>query len=103
MCRSRKLLEIFRLVVRDVNANQGKHLTAEKKDILNRIDTLNNKLSKARGLLLTDGVDLADCRIMKSQIEEEITREEAKLSVVTVSVRNIEQLLDNAGNALEKP
>lgn len=97
-----ELLEIFKIIVRDVNANQGKHLSAEKKNVLSKIDGLNIKLSKARELLLTEGIEPSDYKIIKSQIEEEINKEELKLSEVAVSVKNIERVLLNAGNALEK-
>lgn len=97
-----EILEIFKMVVRDVNADQNKYLTAEKKAILSKIDALNNKLSKARELLLTTSIDPSDYKVMKGQIDLEITKEEAKLSSVAISVKNIEKTLESACNALEK-
>ncbi|TKT93346.1 recombinase family protein [Dyadobacter frigoris] len=95
--------ELFKLVVNKAFKGQTKHSQTEKKHVLDQIDALNNKLGKARELLLTCDIDPKDYRTMKSEIEEKLVRLEANLTEMTTSVNspvNLEKMLDRAVNAL---
>ena len=95
--------ELFKLVVSKAFKGQTKNSQSEKKDVLNQIDLLNNKLSKARTLLLTSDIDPKDYRTMKTEIEEKLVRFEARLTEMTTSVSspvNLEKILDKAVHAL---
>lgn len=96
------ILEVYKEVVREVNASQSKQLGAERKQMLNKMEDLNKQFHKARELLLTGAIEPEDYKEMKTDIEGKITRKEARLSLSSTVVRNIQKLLDEAGNALSK-
>jgi site-specific DNA recombinase len=95
--------DLFKLVVNKAFKGQTKNSQSEKKHVLEQIDNLNSKLSKARELLLTSDIDAKDYRTIKTEIEEKLVRQEARLTEMTTSVGspvNLEKMLDKAVSTL---
>jgi site-specific DNA recombinase len=66
---------------------------------IDRITALNNKVAKARELLLNDDIDAADFRAVKVEAEREIAVLESKISDLrsnNMSVSEVEKTLDSA-------
>ena len=61
-----------------------------------QIDATNNKLSKARELLLSGDLDADDYRIIKSESEKTINRLEVKLTATATDTSHIAPLWDKA-------
>lgn len=71
-----------------------------KKEIISKIDTLNNKIKIARELLLSGDLDGADYKAVKIECEDQITTLENKLFDVSSPKINIENQLKDAVNVL---
>jgi hypothetical protein len=71
---------LFKSVILDVYYNEYYSTADEKKQYNGRITALNNKITKARELLLNDDIEAADFRAVKMEAEREITVLESKLS-----------------------
>lgn len=71
-----------------------------KKEILCKIDSLNNRIKTARELLLNGDLDGIDYKSVKSECEEQITKLEAKLLNVETPKINIEAQLKKAVDVL---
>ena len=61
---------------------------------MGQIKELESKLSKARELVLSEQIEPADYRKIKSDYEEKISRLEAKISAIANDIENIEPLLN---------
>ena len=73
-----------------------------EKEILSKIESLNNRIKTARELLLNGDLDGIDYKSVKSECEEQITKLEAKLLNVETPKINIETQLKNAVDVLLK-
>jgi site-specific DNA recombinase len=90
---------LFKQVIMDVYRNGHLVTSSNRKQYIDRITTLNNKVTKARELLLNDDIEAADFRAIKMEIEREITVLESKISDLrsnNMSVGEIEKTLDSA-------
>ncbi len=71
--------------------------------LVDEINKINEKLNKARQLLLSEDLDPIDYRTIKSECENRLVRLEAKLAeaaVNTTTTIGIEKLIDKAVSAL---
>lgn len=85
---------LYKQVILDIYKSQFGNQD-NRKDLLKDINDQNSRLSKARELLLSDGIDAADYKVIKAECERKITLLEAKLSS-TPKQENIEQVLEKA-------
>lgn len=72
--------------------------SSSRKQFIDRITALNNKVTKARELLLNDDIEPADFRAIKMKADREITVLETKISDVrsnNMSVGEVEKTLDS--------
>jgi site-specific DNA recombinase len=65
----------------------------EKKQLSDQVKDLEGKLGKARDLLLSDQIDPADYRTMKSDYEERLNRLRVKLNAMTFQPGNLDAIL----------
>ncbi len=97
--------ELFKEIVSDLYKDTGKHRQEERKKIISEVTENNNRITKARELLLKDNIDPEDYKLIKKESEEKILRLEAKLadfnspSILSI---NIEGLIDKAVENLKK-
>lgn len=71
--------ELYKQVVCDTFSDNKKNFDENRKQLVAEISDQNNMLTKIRALLLSDDIDVADYKIMKSKCEEKIVRLEAQL------------------------
>lgn len=77
------MAELFKEVVCDLYKDGKQFEQDEKKNLISQITDNNNRITKARELLLNDSIDQADYKLIKSEAEEKIMRLEAKLTDCT--------------------
>ena len=90
---------LFKSVILDVYSNDYHAAANEKKQYIGRITALNNKITKARELLLSDDIEAADFKAVKVEAEREVTVLESKLCDLNankMSVGEVEKTLDAA-------
>jgi site-specific DNA recombinase len=93
---------LFKSVILDVYANEYRSTAGEKKQHIERITALNNKITKARELLLNDELDATDFKAVKVEAEREITILEAKISELQTAKMTIAEVERTLDGALEK-
>ncbi|MEP6950207.1 MAG: recombinase family protein [Ginsengibacter sp.] len=92
------MIELFKLAINNKYKAQTRAQKHDKSEIITGINEWNNKLAKARELLLSNDIDASDYRIIKSECENKISILEEKLSLLTDTHENIDTILDNAVN-----
>jgi site-specific DNA recombinase len=94
---------LFKQVILDVYKNEHLVTNSDRKQYIDRITALNNKVTKARELLLNDDIDAADFRAVKVEAEREINTLESKIGDLrsnNMSVTEVEKTLDSALKSL---
>jgi site-specific DNA recombinase len=91
---------LYKKVVSDVYKSDMSHCVHEKKQLLLSIEEQNKRVSKARELLLSDAIEPADYKIIKSECEKEVNRLEVKLTSVSTQKEDIDGLLEKACKTL---
>lgn len=94
--------EVFKTKIADAFRDRTKALQDDRKQVLQQLNEQQNRLSKARELLLTGDIDPADYKTMKAEYERKIAMLEAKLSQFANNSDNIDRLLNTALNNLSK-
>jgi site-specific DNA recombinase len=90
---------LFKQVIMDVYKNEHLMTSSSRKQYIDRITGLNNKITKARELLLNDDIEAADFRAVKMEAEREIAVLESKISDLRSSnmgLSEVEKTLDSA-------
>jgi len=84
--------ELYRHVVLDIYSDRNQNIN-EQKNLLKKIETANNRIAKARTLLLSDDIEAADYRLIKREEELNIVKYEAKIvDVEEILYRALENL-----------
>ncbi len=95
-----------KLVLVQLIAVYYKHKQTNNKQIIEEIDKLNTKLSKARELLLNEAIDASDYKEIKAEYEARVVRLEAQLaeqtSINAANATSIEKMFDKAITTLSK-
>lgn len=96
------VVDLSKMIIAKAYQIQFKRKQSGSKQIIEEIDKLNIKLSKARELLLNDAIDAGDYKDIKAQCESRIAQLEAQLAEQTnvTSMAKIERQLDRAINTL---
>jgi site-specific DNA recombinase len=90
---------LFKEVILDQYKNGHLEAASSKKQYIDRITVLNNKITKARELLLNEDIEAADFRAVRVEAEKEITVLESKISDLrtdNMSVSEVTKTLDSA-------
>jgi site-specific DNA recombinase len=90
---------LFKSVILEVYKNEHQTTGSSRKQFIDRITALNNKVTKARELLLNDDIEPADFRAVKFEADREIMVLESKISELrtnNMSIGEVERTLDSA-------
>jgi site-specific DNA recombinase len=96
------MVELFKFVINDIYRQQYGGQRSDRKDISNQIQLENDRLTKARKLLLEDALDGADYRIIKTEAENRILSLEAQLTEQKSPVTNMESLVNKTVKAISQ-
>ncbi|HEY8660758.1 MAG TPA: recombinase family protein [Hanamia sp.] len=97
--------ELFKRVIMDAYSNSTQYGRESRKQYIDQITVLNNRLTKARELLLNSDIDAIDYKVIKSETELKINVLEAKLSDIGtdfIKIQELEPIVDGAINTLTK-
>lgn len=94
--------ELYRVVVSDLFKRSTSDEIEGRKDLLAQIQAENNKLIKARRLLLEDAIDTGDFKAIKKECEDKINILESKLSSCDKPIYDMEECVGKALNALSQ-
>ncbi|MDT0641557.1 recombinase family protein [Zunongwangia sp. F363] len=89
-------LKLYKEIITSVYKAKTKDRTGTIQQLKVHLQEENNKLSKARELLLCGEIEAVDYRMMKADAEKTINRIEAKLTSTITDTHNIEPLWDKA-------
>lgn len=95
-------VNIYRELVANATKDHNEFQKSESKTILNQISENNNKVTKARELLLVDSISPHDYKLVKSESEDKILRLEAELAELMLSKSNPTDLIELLNTALER-
>ncbi len=87
---------LFKEVITSVYKAKTRDRIGNIQQLKIRLQDENNKLSKARELLLCGDIEADDYRMMKADADKEINRLEAKLTSTITDTQNVEPLWDKA-------
>lgn len=91
-----EIAELYKATIRDVFSQETGLVKDGRKDLLNQIQIENDRLTKARKLLLDESIDAADYKSIKSECEAKILSMEAKLIGYSRPTYNLEECLEKA-------
>jgi site-specific DNA recombinase len=94
--------EVFREQIAEAFKTQTKALRDDRKQVLHQLTEQQNRLTKARELLLSGDIDPADYKTMKAEYEKKIAILEAKLNQFATNNDSIDKLLYTAVNNLSR-
>lgn len=97
--------ELFKEIVCDLYSDDSKFQQSERKKVIAEITDNDNRITKARELLLNDSISPEDYKFIKTEAEEKIIRLEAKLKDFndkSNAVVDIEGLVYKAVETLKK-
>jgi site-specific DNA recombinase len=97
-----EMIQVYKIVLIQQFKIQSKTKYETHKQVAEQINELNNKLSKARNLLVSETIDASDYRLIKIETEDEIRRLEAKLSSDSIKHLNIDSMVDKAVNTFSR-
>ena len=86
--------KLYTVLIAEAYKEQTKGIQGEKRQLLAQIKDYENRLSKARELVVTNQIDSSDYREMKSDYGGMVTKLEAKLSGIINEKEDIEGLLN---------
>lgn len=92
---------LFKQVILEVYQKETGDNRLEKKALIDQINTLNTRLSKARELLLNGDIDGADYKVIKGESEQQIRLLEGRMAEAKTPVMPMEQLSNLLDSVLE--
>ena len=90
----RQYKKVYSIIIIEAYKEQTKERQNEKAQLLKQIKDYEGRLSKARDLLMTNQIDSADYRDIKSDYGETLARLQAKYSGIDTDQDDIEKLLN---------
>lgn len=88
--------QVFKLVVTDIFEREHGSEKNSKRDLLAQIQTVNDRLAKARSLLLDGAIDPLDYKTIKSECENKLISLDVKLTGFGSSALNIDECTEKA-------
>ncbi len=95
--------ELYKKVFNSLYKSNLEEKTDGRKKIMADIERVNQRIEKARNLILSDSIDPSDYRDIKKDCDEQLMRLEAKLSAIVATSnksRGINALIESALNNL---
>jgi site-specific DNA recombinase len=98
------VVDLYKLIISNTYKKQSSQQQNGSKQIVVDMNKLNERIGKARDMLLAGDLDPADYRIIKADCEEKINRLEAKLAEAThISITvSIDKLIEKAVSSLSQ-
>ncbi|MFV5684557.1 recombinase family protein [Flavobacterium sp. GB2R13] len=90
----RQYKKVYSIIILEAYKEQTKERQNEKAQLLKQIKDYEGRLSKARDLLMTNQIDSADYRDIKSDYGETLARLQARYSGIDTDQDDIEKLLN---------
>ena len=91
------MLSLYKQVITDLYRQEHVGKQSEKKELVKEINEQNSRLAKARELLLSDAIDSADYKAIKTECERKLHLLEARLSSTAIPKNeNIEAVIEKA-------
>ncbi len=94
------IIELYKIIVKDVFLQRTGLQNDGRKELLHQIQIENDRLAKARRLLLDDAIDALDYKAIKVDCENKLQILEAKLTGFSKSTFNLDACVDKALTAL---
>ena len=97
--------DLYKIILNDLYNRKSKQVENGSKQIAEQIEKVNQRLSKARELLLSDGLDPKEYKEIKSDCENKVNRLEAELTEANGrpnNSRTVSKLLDAASLVLSR-
>ena len=94
--------ELYKMIVKDVYVQQNGSQSDGRKELLMQIQAENDRLSKARDLLLDDSIDSSDYKTIKAECEKRLMILEVKLTSFSKPSYDIEGCIDRALSTLSR-
>lgn len=96
-------MDLYKVIIGNAYKKQVVQQQNGSKQLVDEINKINEKLNKARQLLLSEDIDPMDYRTIKSECENKLVRLEAKLAetaVNTTTTIGIDKLIEKAVSTL---
>ena len=87
------------MVILDEYNNSSQHERDLRKEYVDQVTTLNNKITKARELLLNEDIEPVDFKMIKSEAEHKINILECKIADLKsgfIKIGEVEKIIDQA-------
>lgn len=94
--------ELYRLAIKDIFNQRAGAQSDGRKELLAQIETENNRLAKARKLLLDDAIDSADYKTIKMECEKKLLILEGKLTGFSKPSYDLDGCVDRALHTLSR-
>ncbi len=97
------VIGLYKVIIGNAYKKQTSQLQNGSKQVMDEINKVNGRLTKARELLLSEDIDPIDYRTIKTECENKLTRLEAKLTENTTNASTtvgIDKLIEKAVSTL---
>ena len=93
---------LYKTLIREAYEEMGSSQKENKKALILQVSELNNRITKARELLLAGDIDGSDYKTIKTDCERQIIVLEAKIGSITDQKEDLGPILDKAVDTLTK-
>ena len=96
------VVDLYKVIIGNAYKKQSTQQQNGSKQLVEEMNKINERLTKARQLLLSEDIDTIDYRTIRSECEDKLLRLEAKLAETTANSTtiNIDKLIDKAVSTL---
>lgn len=97
------VVDLYKVIIGNAYKKQYAQQQNGSKQLVDEMNKVNERLTKARELLLAEDIDPTDYRTIKTECENKLTRLEAKLAEITTNATttiSIDKLIDKAVSTL---
>ncbi len=96
------VIDLYKIIISNTYKKQSAQKQSRSKQLVEEMNKINERLNKARQLLLSEDIDSIDYRTIKSECENKLVRLEAKLADTTENTTtiSIDKLIDKAVSTL---
>nr|MBA2761549.1 hypothetical protein [Segetibacter sp.] len=100
------VVDLYKVIIGNAYKKQSAQQQNGSKQLVDEMNKINERLNKARQLLLSEDIDPIDYRTIKSECEDKLMRLEAKLAETTTTnvsaTIGIDKLIDKAVSTLSR-
>lgn len=99
------VVNLYKTILSSTYKKQATQQQSGSKQLVVEINKVNDRLNKARQLLLSEDIDPTDYRTIKAECEDKLVRLESKLAetaATTVTTASVDKLIDKAVSTLSQ-